>query len=74
MAKSGNLKVAKVGEYTVGIITESDFCLFTPQVSVEIACSLIEVAKEQDPNMDVNAVMKAYTDSHPSVPNVTYLN
>jgi len=75
MARPSNIKVAKVGEDTVGIITESDVCLFTPQVSVEIAVSLIDVAKEQDPSMDVEAVMKEYRKTHPFMGDkVTYIN
>jgi 3-deoxy-D-arabino-heptulosonate 7-phosphate (DAHP) synthase len=58
------LKVIIYGDDAVGIITEGGMSLFTPQVAVEIAQSLINVAKEVDPLLNVEAVMKAYHETH----------
>jgi len=54
------LKVIMYGDDAVGIITEGGMSLFTPQVAVEIAQSLINVAKEVDPLLNVEDVMKRF--------------
>ena len=58
------IKVVVYSDDTIGIITEGGMSLFTPQVAVEIAQSLINVAKEVDPLLNVEAVMKAYHETH----------
>lgn len=75
MARPSNIKTCAVGEDTVGIITDNgDMCLFTPTVALEIACSLMDIAKEQQPDIDVEAVMKAFRVSHPVIDKVTYIH
>lgn len=61
---SHELKVILYGDDTVGIMTEGGTCLFTPEIAVEIAQSLINVAKEVDPLINVEHIMKRYRESH----------
>lgn len=56
------LKVILYDDSAIGVIIGDETGLFTPHVAVEIACSLIEAAKEVDPTLDVNKVMKDYRD------------
>ena len=60
MSTPGSIKVIRYTDDTVGIQAEEGCSLFTPKVAVEIAASLINAAKECDPTMDVEEVMKAY--------------
>ena len=63
---SHELKVILYGDDTVGIMTEGGTALFTPAIAVEIAASLINVAKEADPLINVEHIMKRYHETHTS--------
>lgn len=61
---SSQLKVLLYDDDTVGIDTEGGICLFTPKTAIEIAQSLMQVAKEADPTLDVEAICKKYRETH----------
>lgn len=61
---SSELKVILYGDDTVGIMLEEGTALITPHIAVEIAQSLMQVAREADPMLDVEAICKHYKETH----------
>lgn len=57
------LKVIVYNDNVIGIVVGEECGLFTPQVAIEIAQSLILSAKEADPMIDVKGIIKNYHDS-----------
>lgn len=59
-----SLKVVLYSDDTVGIMIKDGLCLITPQVAVEIAQSLMMVAKQADPSLDVDGISKTFKETH----------
>lgn len=61
----GAISVILYDDDCVGIMLADDATgLFTPEIAVEIAQSLIDAAKEADPTLDVETVMHNYRVAH----------
>ena len=63
-----------VSDDRVGIIVDETVGFLSAKVACEVAQSLIIVAKEADPSIDPEAIMKAYSETHKPFTNVTYIN
>lgn len=59
-----SLKVILYNDDTVGLMFEEGTCLIQPMIAVQIAQSLIQVAQEADPTLDVEAIRKEYMETH----------